>query len=337
MCNGAGVCVACFHASDCHQGQVCSAMNTCVPPSCTDGVLDGLETDVDCGGGTCPPCAVGKMCLLDSDCASGACDATTFTCVASLCVDHLKDGNETDVDCGGGTCPPCALGKTCMVGKDCASNVCNTASLTCVSPLCGDGMKDGTETDVDCGGACSPCAAGKACLVDQDCVSRGCDATTLTCVASQCSDHRRDGLETDVDCGGGVCAACAVGQLCQLSTDCVSHTCMSQTCGDNLLAPCHDGMKDGLETDVDCGGSQCPVCPLGKACLVDSDCASNACDATTLTCVASQCADHRQDGLETDVDCGGGVCPGCAAAKKCGTTADCAAGHVCGGSPRVCM
>ena len=40
---------------------------------CADGVLDGNETDVDCGGPDCAPCASGKMCLFGSDCTSGTC------------------------------------------------------------------------------------------------------------------------------------------------------------------------------------------------------------------------------------------------------------------------
>ena len=30
------------------------------PPTCTDKKLNGAETDVDCGGGTCPKCANAK-------------------------------------------------------------------------------------------------------------------------------------------------------------------------------------------------------------------------------------------------------------------------------------
>ncbi len=41
--------------------------------SCSDGVQDGDETDVDCGGATCAGCAVGRACLVDGDCASLAC------------------------------------------------------------------------------------------------------------------------------------------------------------------------------------------------------------------------------------------------------------------------
>src|SRR4051812_35541842 len=28
--------------------------------TCRDGIKNGIETDVDCGGGTCPPCATGR-------------------------------------------------------------------------------------------------------------------------------------------------------------------------------------------------------------------------------------------------------------------------------------
>ena len=47
---------------------------------------------------------------------------------------------------------------------------------------------------------------------------------------------------------------------------------------------CQNGVKDGLETGVDCGGpltlagQQCPArCGVGEACLCNADCASDAC------------------------------------------------------------
>ncbi len=42
-------------------------------PSCSDGIRDGLETDVDCGGPACPRCALGKYCATNTDCSSGVC------------------------------------------------------------------------------------------------------------------------------------------------------------------------------------------------------------------------------------------------------------------------
>ena len=41
------------------------------PSTCFDGVLDGLETDIDCGGNAgCPRCAVGRACMQTLDCVS---------------------------------------------------------------------------------------------------------------------------------------------------------------------------------------------------------------------------------------------------------------------------
>ena len=46
------------------------------------------------------------------------------------------------------------------------------------------------------------------------------------------------------------------------------------------LAPaptCSDGAKNGAETDVDCGGTACPGCDLGRACFLGRDCLSGNC------------------------------------------------------------
>lgn len=42
--------------------------------SCTNGIQDGSETDVDCGGGVCPKCADGMKCSRRSDCVSNNCE-----------------------------------------------------------------------------------------------------------------------------------------------------------------------------------------------------------------------------------------------------------------------
>src|ERR1700722_1983747 len=113
-------------------------------PTCTDGVKDGSETDVDCGGGTCSGCAVGKGCAANGDCTSGGgCDVMTKTCDANQCHDGSKDGSETDVDCGGGTCPACLVGKVCASTSDCATGAgCDVTTKTCDATQCHDGVKD---------------------------------------------------------------------------------------------------------------------------------------------------------------------------------------------------
>ena len=46
------------------------------------------------------------------------------------CIDGMQDGDETDLDCGGPTCTPCANGLMCMVNSDCLSNNCS-GGTTC--------------------------------------------------------------------------------------------------------------------------------------------------------------------------------------------------------------
>jgi hypothetical protein len=53
----------------------------CGPASCTDGIQNGNETGVDCGGPDCPACPT--------------------------CSDGIQNGDETGVDCGGSSCPAC--------------------------------------------------------------------------------------------------------------------------------------------------------------------------------------------------------------------------------------
>ena len=45
----------------------------CKLPTCSDGLESGAESDIDCGGGTCPDCNKGKSCGADTDCVTGAC------------------------------------------------------------------------------------------------------------------------------------------------------------------------------------------------------------------------------------------------------------------------
>ena len=89
-------------------------------PSCTNGVKDGSETDVDCGG-PCPACADGKACGKAGDCKSAVCQST---CQGASCSDGVKNGDETGVDCGG-SCPAKYHGEGCVTGTA-GSQVCSS-------------------------------------------------------------------------------------------------------------------------------------------------------------------------------------------------------------------
>jgi hypothetical protein len=122
-------------------------------PTCSDQVKNGMETDVDCGGGLCSACGTGKGCAVDTDCQSKRCAGGT--CAAASCTDGVLNGSESDVDCGGPDCPPCADGQVCAGFNDCRSHVCTGGA--CAAPSCSDGFQNGDETGIDCGGSCPPC------------------------------------------------------------------------------------------------------------------------------------------------------------------------------------
>jgi hypothetical protein len=234
-CNGDGACVECIEPGDC-PGNACRE-GLCVPITCTDQVLNGNETDKDCGGGECPACADGQSCKIGSDCKSGVCDGT---CRGPTCNDGAANGTETDVDCGG-TCPACAAGKGCNLSGDCASFVCEAGA--CAQSTCVDGVKNGSESDVDCGGSCPGCELGKACNGAGDCKAGPCDGGHC---AGSCKNGVHNAGESDVDCGG-ICLLigqpCSAGQKCGKAADCATGL---SCCTTSVL----DGSTGNLTTGV---------------------------------------------------------------------------------------
>jgi PKD repeat protein len=76
--------------ANCPVGSACSAPETCASNVCNQGtcgsaltcgdtVLNGTETDTDCGGTSCASCAHNAACLVDTDCSS-------FHCIGQQCV-----------------------------------------------------------------------------------------------------------------------------------------------------------------------------------------------------------------------------------------------------------
>ena len=207
---------ACAKGFDCKSG-VCTS-GACAVPTSSDGVRNGQETGLDCGGPDAPTCAGGQPCKVDSDCTSNECTggkcAGSPTAPPATSTDGIKNGDETDVDCGGTktNAPRCGTDKGCNVADDCESKVCS-ASKKCAAPSATDGIKNGDETDVDCGGASTGaprCAAGKGCVAHSDCASDGCDVQKKCAVSRSCT-QTNGGLT----CGSGeVGAANAKHESC---------------------------------------------------------------------------------------------------------------------------
>jgi hypothetical protein len=156
---------------------------------------------------------------------------------------------------------------------------------------CSDSTQNGDETGVDCGGSCSVCECSVAdtqnCSIvnGEGLQSRSCTAGHYSewsnCVISSCNSGYSF-------CGNG----CNVSyRSCSITNGagnqsgyCSSNSWLWNTCNvvscnlgynisGNSCAPdqCSDGVQNGNETGIDCGGS-CGACGDGIYCTENSDC-----------------------------------------------------------------
>ena len=248
----------CISGGDCVDG-VCGANKTCSAPSPTDGVKNGGETDVDCGGGVAPVPPVVDAGAADAGPVSDAGVVKNKGVISGLFTPQIVDGGTTTEPSDGA--PPCAQGKACLVDGDCATLACAPSTRTCVPTSATDGFKDGNETDVDCGGTggAPPCPSGDACLVTTDCASDVC--TKDVCAVATSSDGVKNEGETDIDCGGPNAPSCPPGKLCLQHGDCSSDGC--EESGHCALAP---------SCTAPHGGYSCGVGETGNAGAVHDSC-----------------------------------------------------------------
>ena len=235
------------------------------PATCDDGIQNGDETGVDCGGADCAPCTCdgvevtvtvnfdnypeetsweissGNTTVFNGGTYPNAPDGSTSSfsqCLADGCYTFTMSDSYGD-----GLC--CSYGTGSYTVSDESDNILASGASFggsestdfCVTsvggpePTCEDGEQNGDETGVDCGGADCP-----ACATCDDGIQNGtetgvdCGGSCTACVT--CDDGIQNGTETGVDCGGS-CTACAT---------------------------CDDGIQNGTETGVDCGGSDCSPC-----------------------------------------------------------------------------
>ena len=311
-----------------------------VPPTCDDGIQNGDETGVDCGGSNCDPCPP----------------------PAPTCDDGIQNGDETGVDCGGPECDPCTPVPTCddgiqngdETGVDCGGPDCDPCPP---APTCSDGIQNGNETGVDCGGDCPPCvdcdhnltlnltfdilgnhttwdfvnesgqvvAAGGpygfgspgATATENICLGDGCYTFTIYDAGGNgmCCTYGQGGYILSNDETGQVIASGGAFGASEATTLCL---------GDVVPPTCDDGIQNGDETGVDCGGSNCDPCqPPAPTCddgiqngdETGVDCGGSNCDPCQPP--APTCDDGIQNGDETGVDCGGPDCEPCPPVPTC--------------------
>lgn len=140
----------CDSNAQCQSGLACVAGNlakrgaasgdACAPATCGNGVKDSGETSIDCGD------LCGNDCTIVCDKPNG---------------DPSKCSTDCPCSVGEGDCDSnleCAPGLICGTGNGAAFGLAATTDVCWGGSTCQNGVKDGTETAVDCGGSCAPCA-----------------------------------------------------------------------------------------------------------------------------------------------------------------------------------
>jgi hypothetical protein len=117
------------------------------------------------------------------------------------CMDGTQNGTETGIDCGGGACPPCNIGATCMVASDCV------APSICQGGVCVSGAGCMTNADCPAPNLCQngQCVSSPVCMVNADC-------------------------PPGTVCNGGVCGgtpACTSNAECPAGTSCQNGICVN--------------------------------------------------------------------------------------------------------------
>ena len=137
-----------------------SSCHALQPASCTNGVMDATESDVDCGGRLCAACLAGEHCVVPSDCrpAHPECGATSDCQITpnSQCVD---------------------FNSACDDGNACTDDACNPATGACTTHTQIDRDRDG-DGPIGCGSDCNDRNAHVSGLLPEACgdnVDNDCD------------------------------------------------------------------------------------------------------------------------------------------------------------------
>jgi hypothetical protein len=287
VCDGAGSCVECTSSAGCAAAHpdkpICDIKTqTCV--SCFDGVKNGAEEDVDCGGPDCGAC-LGQPCDPTHGCGRDKETSQLWTCAMPENVCCKTACNLTCEACSSaktgqpdGTCAPIAEGQD--PDAECTNvnqklGKCSSVPNSC---QCSDGQKNYEETDVDCGGpTCAGCGGGKKCGSETDCANDVAHCVNGACCNDKCNFP---------------CKACnSVGQCVPVpgGTDdpfCTNNTTCSQSGGSCVGKTGAHCAANGDCLSLSCPGTganrTCAQSPLNGSCSTTADCAAGTCQQNHL-------------------------------------------------------
>lgn len=186
------------------------------PPPCANGIKDGSESDVDCGG-TCPRCVNGQTCTSRDDCVSAFCHSST-----GLCAMCIPGGGPPCLSDATGTCSCHDVTGTCI--KNAAAFRTSRCSLCPAETFC-QGTADPTVE-----GCHYRCGAINYCPAGAD----NCQSDTTTCGNDGKCFQPLGGGPTRCGVSAGACG-CTSDQACETNHGpqafCVQITGPACTCG----------------------------------------------------------------------------------------------------------
>jgi len=231
--------------------------NVCI--DCADGMQNGSETGVDCGGPDCAPCGQGQGCVIDGDCGPG------LICQGGICVPNCPDLDQDGWTTCAGDCNdsdpsmhPGAIEQCNGADDDCDGDVDEDWNFDSDPQNCGG-----------CGLVCSPAPNSTSVCVNGTCALI-CDNGYM-----DCDGNFSNGCETEVLFNNSNCAGCGV--TCPPGTTCQNGQCVA-SCPPAGQA-CDDGNACTV-SDVEDGACNCVGIPLncddGNPCTIDQ-CVNGAC------------------------------------------------------------
>ncbi|MFA5068477.1 MAG: hypothetical protein WC466_10665, partial [Candidatus Izemoplasmatales bacterium] len=245
---------------------------------CRDCTVDPGVAPTCAAGETCPS---GTVCNNKVCCPPGYCGWGDGVGFNRQCVNNgeYRENALNRAVCRSGTWKTTASGWGCSAGFSCDSGTCQNNYCAAAFPFSAPGEM--LETASRCSGTCQSCSAqGKQCGIVADqcggwlfcgaCASGQVCNASGQCVAS-CTPNC-SGKVCGSDACGGTCGACASGQTCNASGQCVA-SCVPATCSSL-------GKLCGVWND-NCGGTvNCGSCLADEFCNVSGQCVANDSDCT---------------------------------------------------------
>ena len=291
---------ACDVARDCESG-VCPD-DVCVDPTCDDGVTNGDETGVDCGG-SCP-----DNCLTEWSGVRNNVDQATLEGWSECYVDRFS-ASYVPINNMLDACD----GDDILVG--CRRTWTSTLLVAAHAPratLFGTDDGTGRTTSRNINGTqwyySRRSSFGFARVGDS--ISRNSCDTDISG-----ANNQRLCIHTYID--GNIMGGYRCGDVIGLSRSNGWERVIMESGGVSGAGTCFDGIQNGDEDDVDCGGTLCPVCqpPTCDDGIENGD--ELGVDCGGPLCGPCACDDGVQNGDEAGVDCGGTYCDPCPFVPQC--------------------